>query len=345
MSQEKVLATRRTAFRFAFLLGFLLSAELILVSASAQTRTPVFVNVATQGHANIWAVGQDVILLTTVPASGSSLNPSGTVQFYANGQPAGPPATLIPAGNGVQGNGYGSVTVPFSTPGNYTLTATYSGDANFAPGASTVSLPFTVEASPPTIVPKFSATSLTFKAGAAAGNMVSVALTAVNGWRGALQCTTSIAPAAGTSAPAIPATVTTTFAPPDANGNTVEDVVIYSTAPPIVTVRQAEPLQDLLGGTPLIATAAILFFVLPLGARRAPRVIVVVLASVLFMSGLGGCGSQSSATSSRITEVGQGSAGAYYLTVYGETTLSIGESAGSPGDVTYFFAQIPVSIQ
>jgi hypothetical protein len=147
---------RRTVFRFALMLCLIPASGLNPFPAFSQTKTPVYVNVSTA--AGTWAVGQDVLLLVTVVASQGSLTPTGTVQFYGNGQPSGSPVTLAASGTGVGG---GEVAVPFSTPGSYTLTATYSGDANFAAGASVYPCPFTVEIDPATILPTSSPASLT----------------------------------------------------------------------------------------------------------------------------------------------------------------------------------------
>jgi fibronectin-binding autotransporter adhesin len=55
---------------------------------------------------------------------GATVLPTGTVTFSSNGVPIGAPVPLI--------NGVASIPTSFSTPGSYTITARYNGDANFA---------------------------------------------------------------------------------------------------------------------------------------------------------------------------------------------------------------------
>jgi hypothetical protein len=63
----------------------------------------------------------------TALATGASGTPTGTVQFQVNGSNVGSPVALV--------NGSASSTLSTLHPGSYTITAVYSGDANFA-GAS-----------------------------------------------------------------------------------------------------------------------------------------------------------------------------------------------------------------
>jgi titin len=65
--------------------------------------------------------GQSVTFTATVSSSGGT--PSGTVQFYDNGSPLGGPQTLS--------GGSASVTTSSLSVGSHTITAQYSGDANF----------------------------------------------------------------------------------------------------------------------------------------------------------------------------------------------------------------------
>lgn len=64
--------------------------------------------------------------------TGTSGTPTGTVQFQSNGANIGSAATLA--------SGIATVTSPaFNTPGNYSITAVYSGDSSFATATSSAS--------------------------------------------------------------------------------------------------------------------------------------------------------------------------------------------------------------
>jgi len=82
----------------------------------------------------------------TIQTQSSAVAPTGTVTFYANGTPISVPVAYYGyAGNGnVPASLNASVYTSFSSPGTRTLTATYSGDGNYAgtstSSASTVSI-------------------------------------------------------------------------------------------------------------------------------------------------------------------------------------------------------------
>ena len=80
------------------------------------------------------AVGQSVTYTATVtPASGSTA-PSGTVEFDDSGTPIGGCATqpLTPSGS----TATATCTTSYGSTGAHSITATYSGDINFAPSTS-----------------------------------------------------------------------------------------------------------------------------------------------------------------------------------------------------------------
>ena len=83
------------------------------------------------------AVGQSANMSTYVNTTSSGAAPTGTVTFYANGTALTGTTAYSPRGGG---QGYSaslqvtltSNTNAFTTPGNYSITATYSGDANYS---------------------------------------------------------------------------------------------------------------------------------------------------------------------------------------------------------------------
>ena len=94
-------------------------------------------------------VNQSVTFTATLSGE-SGGNPSGTVRFFKNGVALGAPVAVT--------GRRGMVSTSFPTNGVYAITATYSGNSNFAPSASGEPLEETVEATSPT------ATSLTSSA-------------------------------------------------------------------------------------------------------------------------------------------------------------------------------------
>jgi len=91
-----------------------------------------------------------------VQSQSSGVPPTGTVTFYANGKaipgtiaysswsPGGNPPTIDLLAN------FTSSSSPFPTPGNYLITTSYSGDANYQPASFTSGTLF-VQFAPPTI--------------------------------------------------------------------------------------------------------------------------------------------------------------------------------------------------
>lgn len=102
------------------------------------------------------SVGQEFSTYAIVQAKSSGAAPTGTVSFFANGKPitgtvsysqtpgsaSYPSATLTAF--------FSTSTSPFSAPGNYTITANYSGDANYQ-ATSAAAAPLYVKFPAPTM--------------------------------------------------------------------------------------------------------------------------------------------------------------------------------------------------
>jgi hypothetical protein len=86
---------------------------------SPTTTTSVVVTPSCAGS-TVFLPTTAVTLTATVNSSGS---PTGTVTFFANGTAIGTPQTVT--------NGVATLSYTFATPGNYVITATYSGDSYF----------------------------------------------------------------------------------------------------------------------------------------------------------------------------------------------------------------------
>jgi len=104
----------------------------ITVNPAATTTSTPYPYPGTVGQS--WSTGSNV------NTTSYGLAPSGTVTFYANGKPLNGTASYTPN----SGYGYASLDVwftsdanAFPSPGNYAITATYSGDANYTGSTST----------------------------------------------------------------------------------------------------------------------------------------------------------------------------------------------------------------
>ena len=87
------------------------------------------------------AVGVNYSAIAFVQSQSSGVAPTGTVTFYANGKAipgtvtySSWPAVSYPPTITYEAQ-FTSSSSPFPTPGNYTITGNYSGDANYQPGS------------------------------------------------------------------------------------------------------------------------------------------------------------------------------------------------------------------
>jgi uncharacterized repeat protein (TIGR01451 family) len=112
-------------------------------SSTAQVTQASTTTVVTSSAAtNTSAYGQDVTFTATVTPAGSG-TPTGTVQFYLNGNPFGSAVSLSA----------GQVTIDAGTaltPAGYQITASYGGSSSFLPSSSTA-LTYTVTPAPLTV--------------------------------------------------------------------------------------------------------------------------------------------------------------------------------------------------
>src|SRR5215472_2529122 len=81
-------------------------------------------------------VGQTFPLETVVDTGVAGVSPTGTVVFYDGNSPLPGTVTYSPQGQGVNVVLYASTTTSISTGGSHTITAQYSGDANYGPSTS-----------------------------------------------------------------------------------------------------------------------------------------------------------------------------------------------------------------
>jgi len=320
----------RTLFRF---LALFLLLPFLTDFASALGANAVTVSVG--GPVVTWSTSQDILLNVIVTAANSSSTPSGTVQILENGTPVGSP---VPLGPGSAGYAATATTISITTPGNYAITASYSGDATFAAATSGVAFPLQILTSLSTMQLVPSPSTLTFAAGAITGNSVAVTFTPINGFHGSYQFQSSFAPNLGSPAPGTPAAMSFTGSY-DVNGNYIETITINSTAAHLSSSDGSGPGMTA-GKDNLIAWTCLLLLV-PFTRRHNAcwRLFVLVLGMVS-LSTLTACSAGTSPSQSQpIQQKNSGSAGAY-------TALIIGVAEDlNTGEITMFTVKIPVTIQ
>jgi hypothetical protein len=115
---------------------------------ASTTSTVVTVTKATTAISNVSSVsfaqpGTGFFVNATVSTTSSGVAPTGTVSFFANG-------TLLPGtvqestANGANAALSASINTSISAPGNYNLTATYSGDGNYVAVTASNSFPIAI---------------------------------------------------------------------------------------------------------------------------------------------------------------------------------------------------------
>ena len=317
----------RTLFRF---LALFLLLPFLTDFASALGANAVTVSVG--GPVVTWSTSQDILLNVIVTAANSSSTPSGTVQILENGTPVGSP---VPLGPGSAGYAATATTISITTPGNYAITASYSGDATFAAATSGVAFPLQILTSLSTMQLVPSPSTLTFAAGATTGNSVAVTFIPINGFHGSTQFLTSFAPDLGSPAPGAAAAMSFTGSY-DVNGNYIETITINST-PPHLSSSNRFGSGMLAGKHNLIACACLLLLVPFTRRHNACWRFFVLVLGMTSLSALTACSGGTSP--SPVQHENSGSAGAYTAMITGQAEdLNTGET-------TMFTVKIPVTIQ
>lgn len=204
--------------------------------------------------------GQPTTITATVPAG-----ETGTVTFYDGTTPLGT-ATII--------NGVATLVVPSFTPGTHTITAQYSGDANYTPATSTAA---TLIVSPPTVdfAVKNNTAPQIIPPGASASYNISI--TSVNGIFSNI------------------VTLTATNLPPNAKYTYTPPTVIPGSAGATSSFTVSVPAQSVSlhrgSRAPLILAVLLLPFAVFRRARGKPhRLLLWLLVTLTVFGSAIGCG-------------------------------------------------------
>jgi hypothetical protein len=157
-------------------------------NASAQTQaitvTKATTNISVTAPASA-EPGQAFTTTAAVSATSSGLAPTGTVSFFANGTALPGTVQYSPVNGGPSNNASlsASLSTSISTFGNYTITATYSGDTNYATSASSNQVPI--------VIPPFNISPNNVTISAGQSGTASVTLSPLGGFTGqvTIQCT------------------------------------------------------------------------------------------------------------------------------------------------------------
>jgi subtilase family serine protease len=223
---------------------------------------------------------QDLTVTASVAQGSGQPAPTGSINFYAYG-PGGSWSSycyLVDSSCGFTFSG------PYWSPGTVTVNVNYSGDANYAPGSTDVSVtmlnPFTMSA----------ASAVSFGAGATTGNTAPLTITPASGFTGQVYfaCTIAYYPPGAQQLPcSVPTSVNVTSA-----SAVTSAMTIISTGPR--TAARAEEIEPSrwLAAQSLVFAAGIFVIGLPLrkriGIHRTALFLLIVLTAIMALVSCGG---------------------------------------------------------
>jgi subtilase family serine protease len=287
------------------------------------TQDPVFVGSFVPTTGTVWTTTSDQETAVIIEAYSDGAVPTGTVTFALNGTTlATNPVANATSNAGVVGFG-GSIDILPSQIGagnTATITATYSGDANYAPAtfSTSVSVAGVSDAS----FTLAGAGTITISTPGQTGS-ATVNVTPTNGFGGTVSFTCVATGTSSANAPAcsIPASV-------NVSGTAAQPVTVTvsTTTGTTAAINETNPLFIRLGGG--LSLASLMIFIIPNRSRRWAGGLCVLLLLLLIPTT--GCGSKASTTGS----TGGGStgtpSGTYTYTITGShgtttssTTLSV----------------------
>ncbi|MBT9330988.1 Ig-like domain repeat protein [Paracidobacterium acidisoli] len=215
--------------------------------------------------------------------------PTGTITLTANGKTVG---TATSFNNGFETNNTSAAEAIISVSGtslnsgSNTITASYSGDANYAASSggsvtvavsgTTGSAGFGVTAAPP---------SLTINPGATTGNTSTIAVTPSNGFTGSVALACSVASPAGATDPA---TCSLSSSSANVTGATAANTTLTINTTASSTAHNSLPLKKFFTTAGGVALALVVFFGIP-ARRRGWQTMLGLLIVIVTLAGVG-CG-------------------------------------------------------
>ena len=269
-------------------------------SPLALTITPAATTTSVNASASSVESGASLTLTATVSAQSSGIAPSGTVQFINGSTPISGTVTYAgSAGSGSTG-AFASLqaTLATSFSSTATITAKYSGDANYAASASAA---ITV-----TVIPGFSLSanpaSLTISAPGQSG-MSSITVSPTGGFTGTVTFSCTVPPKMTEATCSVnPSSLAT-------SGSTA--MTVATTGPHTVAALRNRPDLPIAGGAALLA--CLLLLATP-AKRRRLKMVCALPSIVLVAAVFGGCGGGGSGGGGGTTDPGT-PAGTYSVSV------------------------------
>jgi pseudomonalisin len=294
------------------------------------TKLQSFVQLSSTG-ASIGTAGSSVIGVYVGGASGSSGSSApaatGMVQLYSNGVALGSPLTVTQGSQGF------SPPEIFSTAGTFTITAVYSGDANWMSSTSNA-ISQTVLSQPATLQMTHTTQALSFIAGATTSNTDPVAVTGSLGFTGTanLFCTVTYN---GTGvANDIPQCLMTksSQALNQAAASFQSTVTIYSIARQGVNVSSKNSPHREGWNLGEIGLCALVLWLVPIRPRnwRTLTTVLVLITGLTELSGCGGGKGSSAPTSAGATPALFGTTAGSYTVRIAATTTATGVAVPAP---------------
>ena len=276
-------------------------------------------------------IGGGISSFIVIPNVSGSTAPAatGTVQLYANGVALGQPFAL-PQAAGLTAQGSSPANI-FSTAGTYTITATYSGDTNWA-AATAPGVPLTVLPTPAFYLLSVSRPTMTLPAGDRENNLNNVNVASQLGFVGTVNVSCTVAyNGAGTVAGA-PTCSLSSNAVTFPLGSPLSEPTLTINTTARGNSRGSGLADGSMSGTNRwhhsgeAVFCGLLLCLLP-RRRRSWRMFVMLLAVTAGLNGVSGC---SGGGSSSNTPVGT-TAGSYTVTIRASSSVT---SAPTPAPVT-----------
>ena len=294
------------------------------------TKLPSIVQLSSTG-ASIGTAGGSVIGVYVGAASGSSGSSApaatGTVQLYSNGVALGSPLTVTQAGQAF------SPPEIFSTAGTFTITAVYSGDANWMSSSSNaisqvvLSQPATFQMTPTT-------KTLSLFAGATTSNTDTVTVTGSLGFTGTANLFCMVTYNGTGIANDIPQCLMTksSQALNQATTSFQSTVTIYSIARQGVSVSSKNSPHREGWNLGEIGLCALVLWLVPIRPRnwRTLTTVLVLITGLTALSGCGGGKGSSAPAQTSTTPAPFGTTAGSYTVRIAATTTATGVAVPAP---------------
>jgi hypothetical protein len=246
------------------------------------------------------ALAQGASFTATVNTNSYAAPPTGTMTFYSGSTSLG----SSPVTGGVGANGTISAWVVFDgsqfANGQYSITATYSGDTNYG-GSTSPALNVNLQ---PDFSVGLSSPTLTVSRGQA--GVLTLGIASFDGFTGTINFTSA-------SCSGLPAESSCTFFPASVIGSGATSLSVSTTGPHTL-VQHTPPVSWLHGATAVAGCfVGVLFFGLTLNRRTLRPALLLILFALLF-AGLGCSGGGGSSGGTHQTDPGT-PAGSYVITV------------------------------